>query len=101
MQGLAGEGMKLSPQMLAAATKCHETRRKLLNPLKPMFPKGFLNGRKSAEWKPLQPKWHSIHDPEYFHCHQDSPYLCERCKDEWGRNIAEDKNWMEKTGSPK
>ena len=62
-------------------------------PLKPMFPKGFLNGRKSAEWKPLRPKWHSKHDPEYFHCHQDTPVLCDYCDITWGGYVHKGQKW--------
>ena len=53
-------------------------------PLKPMFPKGFLICKGSVYWKPSRPKWHYKADPDYFHCHQDSPELCDRCSREWG-----------------
>ena len=58
-------------------------------PLKPMFPKGG----KFAEWKPLRPKWHSKHDPEYFHCHQDSPVLCDYCEISWGGYVHLGQKW--------
>ena len=39
------------------------------------------------EWKPLRPKWHYKRDPNYFHCHQDSPELCDNCSVQWGHPL--------------
>ena len=39
------------------------------------------------EWRPLRPKWHCKEDPNYFHCHQDSPELCDNCSMQWGHPL--------------
>ena len=41
----------------------------------------------STEWRPLRPKWHCKEDPNYFHCHQDSPELCDNCSMQWGHPL--------------
>ena len=41
----------------------------------------------STEWRPLRPKWHCKEDPNYFHCHQDSPELCDICSMQWGHPL--------------
>ena len=47
----------------------------------------------STEWRPLRPKWHCKEDPNYFHCHQDSPELCEKCSMQWGHPIFLGMKW--------
>ena len=59
-----------------------------LKPLKQMFPKGFLIGNGFVDDKPSCPKWYYKADPGYFHCHQDSPVLCDRCSLTWGHHMS-------------
>jgi hypothetical protein len=47
----------------------------------------------ALEWKPLRPKWHYKKDPNYFHCHQDSPELCYHCSLQWGRPLDDGMVW--------
>ena len=45
------------------------------------------------EWKPLRPKWHYKRDPNYFHCHQDTPEICDNCSVQWGHDLGEGMVW--------
>ena len=93
--GLGTSGITTSPQSKKSVCNLLKSNSTSSNPNDAVSrqEQAVSDNSDALEWKPLRPKWHYKKDPNYFHCHQDSPELCYHCSLQWGRPLDDGMVW--------
>ena len=93
--GLGTSGITTSPQSKKSVCNLLKSNSTSSNPNDAVSrqEQAVSDNSDALEWKPLRPKWHYKRDPNYFHCHQDSPELCYHCSLQWGRPLDDGMVW--------